>query len=125
MGREETLDRLVSLLGCLPGVQVAWAHNRPEVTSIGMRIDSQESLFLLVRAAGDANTPSLKVELTGKNEGGDIRYVLDVPESLGRGHGLTPLEILGVFLARDLKALRLIPPEEADEMQRGWKAAVF
>ncbi len=123
---EETLVRLVRLLGCLPGVQVAWASNEPHQTSIGLLIDSQDSLALLVRAGADANTPSLKVKLRGSEAGpGNLRYVLEVEESSGKGHRLTPLQVLGIFLARDLKAHGLIPAEESDELQRSWDAKVL
>ncbi len=126
MEREETLARLAKLLGCLPGVQVAWASNKPEAMSIGLVIDSCESLALLAREGAFANTPPLRVWLAGTvADPRDIRYILEVPEALGVGHRLTPLQILGVFLARDLKARGLMPTEEADEMQIAWNAVVM
>jgi len=123
MGRDETLARLVKLLKCLPEVQMAWAQNEPDYTSIALMVNSQDSLALLLAECAFTNTPLLKVKLSGlRPVPQEIRYILEVPEPPEGAPTPTELQFVGIFLARDLKARKLINPDESDEMQRAWNA---
>lgn len=101
---------------------------------IALDIQSQKSLAHLTYLITMSNLPSLQVhmqdfpeevdDLHAINDSGTVRYELRVPAAQLRGDTPNYLQILGIFLARDLKSMKLITPEESDRIQSEWNAVV-
>jgi hypothetical protein len=130
MGFEETVDQVAKLLPLMPGVEVIDVYEcDPEGAKFTLVIHSQESLVRLALITIASNSElAVSVAKPGNWYQGpeDLRYVLvamDDPGSLTEPF-LPPtiLQKVGIYLARDLKAARLLDPAEADRLQRAWNA---
>jgi hypothetical protein len=119
------------LLGLLPGVEVVWVRQSPHLTRLGMAIRSQESLACVAWFTFAANL--LLVVETEDNPRRDgaaydpaaLRYDLRAasePEDAGPP---SRLEVMGIYLARELKKRGLLAPSEADNLQGAWNAVVM
>src|SRR5690242_17659838 len=100
-------------------------------TRLCLDIRSQESLACLAAIAYGANT-ELFVDATllgGRRLGqrfdpAGLRYSLWVPTDPPPVTPPSRLQILGIFLARELKARGLVDVAEANRLQRAWNAVV-
>jgi hypothetical protein len=130
MDFDETVDQVLKLLPLVPGVEVMNSYEyEPVGAKFTLVIHCQESLVRLAHIAIASNSylcVSVKSPGSGYQGPESLRYVLvaeDEPESLSESM-LPPtiLQKVGIYLARELKAMRLLDPEEADRLQVGWNA---
>jgi hypothetical protein len=128
---EESLAQVQRLLCMLPGVEVASVRCGPRFTDIALAIQSQDSLGRLAHIIGAANV-MLSVEPASQSRTygspgcpEDLRYALRVPQNPKRWTPPTTLQTVGIFLARELKALKLLSADESDRLQVAWNAAIM
>lgn len=125
---EESLLQVQRLLGLLPGVEVSWVRRAPSLIRIGMAISSQESLACLAHLSFAANVLVAVETISSTKRYGDpcdpneLRYELRFPKEAEPGEPPTWMQVMGIFLARELKARQLLDPREADQLQVAWNA---
>jgi len=125
-----TLGCVRELLNAMPGVAVDRSWLADGGAHLRLAIESPASLAVIVYDAMFANAPPITVSLTGEH-GPDgeragashLRYRLCLAATASEPP--TTLEIFGIFLVRRLKAIKLIAPERADELQTRWNAVVM
>jgi hypothetical protein len=125
----ESLEQVKRLLGLLPGVEVVWTQQSPSLVRLGLAVRSPRSLARLAHITYAANV-LLVVEVDwgwrGKVDDPEcVRYDLRIPPNPERTEPPTTLQIVGIYLARDLKATQLLDAEEADRLQEAWNAMVM
>jgi hypothetical protein len=132
MNPDDTTAHVARLLGCFPDVTVHSAvHSDKECkTYICLGIGSLQSLARLVHHCQcGANlglhicTAGAKLEYGKPLDEDHFRYYITAPDDDGRSSFDNPparLHILGIYLARDLKHLGLLAPDESDKLQMEW-----
>jgi hypothetical protein len=120
--------QVAELLGLLPGLEVQRAWLADGFAHFWMNIDSMDSLGRLVQHVTFCNT-GLGVDLDSNTTGYGgpspaVRFTLRLAHDADPAETPSQLEILGIFLARELKALGLLPQARADELQRQWNGVV-
>ena len=124
MNREESLSQVARLLTTLPGVSIVWKHRDRFL----MQISSQESLARLETISYAANV-SLVVESDWRPfmpgdipDPKSIRYEFRFPVEQDSAEPPSRLQVVGILLARELKARQLLAAQEADSLQQAWNA---
>jgi len=128
---DESLTHVKRLLELMPGVKVVWVQESPKHTCIGMTIQSQETLACMVHMSFAANTlltvgtdvPQRTCGVPADPEG--IRYVLRINKETDSFEPPSQLQLLGIFLARELKARNLLGAGESAQLQIAWHAKVI
>jgi hypothetical protein len=130
MSPKESLDCVVELLRALPGVVVHRHWCTEADAHLVLALESLPSLAIIVQHATFSNRP-VEVMFHGppglRDQPADIkklRYLLQF-SILDDNAPPSPLQTFGIFLARHLKALGLLTPQRADDLQRQWNAAVM
>ena len=132
MNTEDTVSNVSRLLACFPGVTVHSAvHSDNErKTYISLRITSLQSVVRLAHHCQAGANVRFALFSGGEPlhygkpfDESRAHYSMVFPDDDGRGsfsNPPAPLQILGIYLARDLKYLGLLAPEDADKLQTEW-----
>jgi hypothetical protein len=125
MNHGESLSHVERLLTMLPGVEIAWKHRDRFL----MKISSQESLACLATISYAANVLLVvesdwrKFTAGGAHDPEGIRYEFRFQVEPESANPPSRLQVVGIFLARELKARGLLPAQEADSLQEAWNAS--
>src|SRR5262245_45001401 len=123
MDFDATLSHVQQLLTLLPGVEISLSGE----SQIVMAVRTSETLALLAYISAAANLRVLVVSgaALGRRYGEvldpeTLRYVLRFPKESDTDQRPSGLEIMGIYLARELKARGLLDPEESARLQVAW-----
>lgn len=132
MSADEIVSQVAWLLELFPSVCVVNAvHDDAKRQSyFKLGIMSLLSLARIVRHCVGAN---VRLDVHAANfdnpvDENSLDFSIVVPDDDGRGgfdNPPAPLQFFGIYLARDLKRLMLLPADEADAIQRAWNAVVM
>ncbi len=130
MNPDESPAAVARLLALLEGVEVQTVLERELCVTMRVRVASIDSLSRIDQHATFANMHRLTIRSVGPPAPyGAAANPLEAEFAATHDRQTdgtpTQLEIFGIFLARDLKALGRLPADEADCLQRGWKAVVM
>jgi|GEM_PF-3034841 len=124
--KEWTLGQVKNLLNLLPGVEVVEVHCSPDHTYLGFASQSLQSLARLAHTARDANV-RLTVGVNAYREANGglqredpavILYRIEVPgrREAKSEESSTTLQILGIYLSKDLREQGLLGEDEAEQL---------
>lgn len=130
MDAEESPAAVARLLGLLAGVEVRNVWQGELEVTMRVRIASIDSLSRIDQHGTFANMHRLTIRSVGPPAphgaaANPLEAEFSATHDRQTDGAPTQLEIFGIFLARDLKALGRLPAEEADRLQRGWNAVVM
>jgi hypothetical protein len=132
MNPDDTVSNVSRLLACFPGVTVHSAvhSDKESKTYISLRITSLQSVVRLAHHCKAGANVGFDLFSGGEPlrygkpfDESRVHYSIVVPDDDGRGsfnNPPAPLQILGIYLARDLKHLGLLAPDDADKLQTEW-----
>ena len=130
VGIDESLIQVKRLLNMVPRVKVTFLQDYgPDGTCMTLKIRLQKSLACIAHFAIMANGEVSVDYKPGQPDGewfdaAGLRYILWLPTDPEPVTPPSRLQIMGIFLARELKALGLLDPAESDRLQRAWNAVV-
>jgi hypothetical protein len=132
MTPKECVAKIHSLLELYPGVHVVSAthSDATRMSYIRLRITSLQSFVRITHhCQAGANLP-MNVATSGITlprgqsiDESSCIYFVHVPDDDGQSSFKdppAPLHILGIYLARDLLGLGLIPESDSEDLQRAW-----
>jgi hypothetical protein len=130
MNADESPAAVARLLALLENVEVQNFWQRDGLVHFQIRIGSIDSLGRIAQHAQFANLPTLTIHSAGTpaKHGEPVTLPQLQVSASNEPYDERPpsdLEIFGIFLARDLKALGRLPAGAADRLQRGWNAVVM
>lgn len=135
MTPDEAVAHVTRLLEAYPGVKVDVAVHHSEVRNSYFRliVTSISSLARLLNHSSAGANLRTKVRSrpcsfrAGQTYDDCVQLAFDAPDDGDDSFAeppAQPLQILGIFLARDLKHLKLIPADEADRLQKAFHGEV-
>lgn len=73
----------------------------------------------------DFKAPWQRLEYGRRCKTSALEFFITINRSRRKGEPWSGLEILGIYLARDLKAMRRISAKESNRLQRAWHGAIM
>lgn len=112
---KKLLQDISFLVGSFPGIHSASAWHKENLNYLSFQCESFETLS---RLTGLAQMANLRLYV-----GVRLWFSIEIPDET-RASAPNNTEILGIAMARELKAMKILSAEVADEYQKAWNAAI-
>ena len=131
MNQNETLENLRTLIEAYSDIKIVEASHRKDTTYIDFRTKSQSSLARIAYACEASNVlltvgaPVFQYGYGKPMKSDNLYYVIRIPDDEEELELPSTAQTLGIFLARDLKALGLVSAGISDTLQKKWNAMIM
>ena len=132
MNKSETIENVKKLVAAFPDVKIVHELNCKDKIYIDFRTSSKNTLARIAYACEASNVvmevgaPPLFQYGYGKSiDSHNLYYRICIPIDDDELDPPTTLQVLGIYMARDLKALKLISVEESNSLQKEWNAMII
>lgn len=132
MNQSETLKNLKKLLEAFSDVKIVYEIKGTGKIFIDFRTSSKNTLARIACACEASNVlmtvgapPGFPSGYGKPVDSKKLYYRICIPTDDDESDPPTTMQILGINLARDLKALELISVEESNSLQKEWNAMIM
>ena len=127
MNKNETFETIRKLIEAFPDVEIVDAFRNDSTTYVDFRTSSKNTLARIAYACESSNVliavgaPDFQYGYGEPIDSNGLYYRICVPDS-DESNPPTIMQALGIFMARDLKALKLISDKFSNDIQEKWNA---